>query len=159
MLSQKDADFENPEEFAAWAFAAGVPDPRGPRHQNQPLIPAKCAPGLSQMLWDMGFRHHEELQTKWVGQASGPTRNFEAWGTTDINPEDILGDVAAFAADQFPDVAERVSRVTPETHKQALAEQTEQLLSALDRLKEAQEKMSARLAEKSEEVGIDGGAS
>ena len=158
MLSQKDADMNDPEQFCAWAFAAGVPDPRGDKYQPQPLVPAKCTPGLSRMLWNLGFRHHPELQTEWVNPASGPTRNFEAWGTTKINPEDILGDVAAFAADQFPDVAERVSKVTPETHKQALAEQAEQLLSSVARLQEAQERLNAHLVEKSER-GVDGGAS
>lgn len=81
--SQFDSDMENPDEFAAWAFAAGIPDPRGQEWGHQPLVPAPCFPALSRMLWDMGFRHHADLQTKWVGDFSGPERNFVAVGLSD----------------------------------------------------------------------------
>lgn len=146
MLSQSECDMSNPEQFAAWAFAAGVPDPRGDRYPNQPLVPAKCFGALSAMLWDLGFRHHEDLQTKWVGERSGPTRNFEAWGTTDIKPGDIMGDVAAMAVEQFPEIAAKIAAVKPEDHQAALDEQGKQLLSALERLAEANELLKANQA-------------
>jgi hypothetical protein len=153
----------NPEEFAAWAFGAGVPDPRGERYPNQPLIPGKCFGPLSKMLWDLGFRHHDDLQTKWVGVASGPMRNFEAWGTTDIKPEDIVADVAAMAVDQFPEVAAKVAAVTPETHKEALESATADLVEKLNRLNAARERLTAQQAAASqaataEAEGADGGA-
>ena len=146
MLVQSECNMDDPEQFAAWAFAAGVPDPRGERYPNQPLIPAKCFPALSKMLWDFGFRFDPEKQTKWVGQRSGPTRNFEAWGTTDIKPEDIMGDLAQMAAEEFPEVAAKVAAVTPENHKEAFEAQAKELLSALDRLKAANELMNEQMA-------------
>ncbi|WP_124712912.1 phage gene 29 protein family protein [Mycolicibacterium nivoides] len=164
MLSQNDCDMENPEQFAAWAFAAGVPDPRGERYPNQPLIPAKCFGGLSQMLWDFGFRWHEDKQTKWVSPRTGPTRNFEAWGTTDIKPEDILDDVAQMAVEEFPQIAAKVAAVTPEKHQEALEEATKDLLSKIERLNEARSRMESRLAEREdrevtpEAEAVDGGS-
>lgn len=157
MLSQNDCDMENPEQFAAWAFAAGVPDPRGEQYPHQPLIPAKCFAGLSKMLWDFGFRWHEDKQTKWVAPRSGPTRNFEAWGATDIKPEDIMGDVAQMAVEQFPEVAAKVAAVTPENHQEALEEATKDLLSKIERLNEARARMESRLTERQDrEVALEG---
>lgn len=36
-----------------------------------PLIGPQLVEGVSQMLWDFGFRHHSEYQTKWVDGAAG----------------------------------------------------------------------------------------
>ena len=83
-----------PTEFAAWPFSAGIPDPRGDRYPHQPLVPPQCFPALSQMLWDLGFRHHEEEQVKWVNPRSGPAMNFEAWGLTDKSPAEVAEELA-----------------------------------------------------------------
>lgn len=166
MLVQSECDMENPEQFAAWAFAAGVPDPRGERYAYQPLIPGKCHAVFSRLLWDLGFRHHAELQTKWVGERSGPMRNFEAWGSTDVKPEDIMGDVAAMAAEQFPEVAAKIAAIEPGKQQEAVEAQAKELLSALDRLREANELLKAQsqnadaaIAAVAEDAGeADGGA-
>lgn len=141
---QQDSDMENPEEFAAWAFAAGIPDPRGERFGHQPLIPAPCFPALSKMLWEMGFRHHADLQTRWVSDYSGPDRNFVALGVTDVSPESLMEQAAEMVVDQFPDVAARIAAMTPENRDQMLREQAAELLSSVERLKAASEKMPKR---------------
>ena len=138
---QHESDMENPAEFAAWAFAAGVPDPRGDRFGNQPLIPAPCFPALSQMLWDFGFRHHADLQTKWVPEYPGPDRNLLALGVTDKEPEKLTALAAEMLIDQFPAVAEKLSKVTPENRDQFIQEQAGEWLSAMARLKAATERL------------------
>lgn len=118
--SQFDSDMENPEEFAAWAFAAGIPDPRGPEWGHQPLVPAPCFPALSRMLWDMGFRHHADLQTKWVADFSGPERNFVAAGLSD-EPVAPKADPRAVARKVDPEAGlspmERLQRVNAELER------------------------------------------
>lgn len=139
---QHESDMESPEEFAAWAFAAGVPDPRGEKFGYQPLIPAPCFPALSRMLWELGFRHHADLQTRWVGDYSGPDRNFVALGVTDQEP-DLVKSAAEMIVDQFPEVADRLSRVNAENRDEVIREQAEALMSSLARLEAA----TARLRE------------
>lgn len=126
MLTQDECDPEKPTEFAAWAFAGGVPDPRDSgtdkKFPNQPLIPPQCFGVLSQMLWDFGFRHHPEEQTRWIKAGTGPTRNFEVWDTVTEKPIDISKDATGFLTDQFPDKAAEVAAAfrTPEDHAKAL---------------------------------------
>lgn len=133
---QSESDMNNPEEFAAWAFAAGIPDPRGQQFPNQPLIPAPCFAMLSSMLWDLGFRHNPDLQTKWVADYAGPDRNLVALGLSD-SPDTVMDRAVEMLADQFPDVAARVATVTPGNRDQVVAEQAEALRKSLDRLREA----------------------
>ena len=138
---QGQSDMDDPQEFAAWAFASGVPDPRGESFGFQPLIPAPCFAGVSQMLWDFGFRHHADLQTKWVPDYAGPNRNQIALGVTSTSPEEVLQQAAEMLVDQFPDVAERLSGMTPENKDVVIQRQAEQLLSSMDRLRAATAKL------------------
>lgn len=51
-------DFDDPDDFAVWAFA-GLPHMKG-----APLgLPVWLLRKISRRLWDCGFRHHEELRT------------------------------------------------------------------------------------------------
>lgn len=134
---QFDSNMDDPKEFAAWAFAAGVPDPRYKGLTFQTLIPAPCFPAISQMLWDFGFRHHAELQTKWVPEYSGGDRNLVALGVTDVNPSNVVELAAEMVADQFPDVAERISQMNSENRDEVIREQAAALLSSVSRLKAA----------------------
>lgn len=68
---QQDCDPENPKRHAAWCWAAGIPDPAPARPLPIPLIPPQLAEGISEMLWHFGFRHHPELQTKWIEGSAG----------------------------------------------------------------------------------------
>ena len=134
---QAESNMDDPQEFAAWAFSAGVPDPRGEQFGHQPLIPAPCFPAVSQMLWDFGFRHHADLQTKWVPDYMGPDRNHVALGVTETNPEDVMQQAAEMLIDQFPDVAARVSSMTPENRDEVLRAQAEELLASMNLLQAA----------------------
>jgi hypothetical protein len=128
---------DDPQEFAAWAFAAGVPDPRGEQFGHQPLIPAPCFPAVSQMLWDFGFRHHADLQTQWVPDYLGPDRNHVALGVTADDPRAMMEHVAEMLVDQFPEVAERVASMTPENRDEVIRAQAQELLASVDRLQAA----------------------
>lgn len=160
--TQAESNLDDPKEMFAWMFAAGVPDPRsaaqGKNFPNQPLIPPMCFGALSEMLYEMGARFVPEEQKLWVDKPEGPTRNFSVAKTTDekpaepvpVNPDastdELHAAAAEMVADQFPEVAARVASVTPETHKEALAEQTAKLLDSLDRLKAAKAQMDAQNA-------------
>jgi hypothetical protein len=93
------------------------------------------------MLWDFGFRHHADLQTKWVPEYPGPDRNLLALGVTDKEPEKLTALAAEMLIDQFPAVAEKLSKVTPENRDQFIQEQAGELLSAMERLKAATERL------------------
>lgn len=147
---QLQSNMDDPQEFAAWAFAAGVPDPRGDSFGYQPLIPAPCFSGVSQMLWDFGFRHHADLQTKWVPEYLGPDRNQIALGVTASSPDEVIKQAAEMLVDQFPDVAQRISGMTPENQDEVIKAQAEQLLSSMERLRAA----TAKMAKSSPQGGV-----
>lgn len=134
---QSESRMDDPKEFAAWAFAAGVPDPRYKNLTFQTLIPAPCFAAISEMLWKFGFRHHPELQTQWVPGYAGAERNFVALGVTDVNPDNVVGLAAEMVADQFPEVAERISQMNPENRDEVIREQAEALLASVQRLQQA----------------------
>lgn len=141
---QQDSDMGNPDEFAAWAFAAGIPDPRFKSLTFQTLIPAPCFPAISRMLWDFGFRHHEDLQTKWVPEYSAADRNLVALGVTserpspdEVTPENVMDLAAEMLVDQFPDIAAKVSQVTAENRDEMVREQAAALMASMQRLREA----------------------
>lgn len=135
---QSECDPNNPEEAFVWMFAAGVPDPRGEKFPHQPMIPPQCLPVLSKMIWDMGGRFHPELQTKWVKPRSGVLMNFEAWGTTDVKPEQIQE-----LAEQEPEVAEQIAGIakrfadakTPEEVAAIQGDVQAKVFDGLDRIK------------------------
>lgn len=138
---QAESKMDDPQEFAAWAFAAGVPDPRGEQFGYQPLIPAPCFPAVSQMLWDLGFRHHADLQTRWVPDYLGPDRNHVALGVTETNPADFMAQASEMLVDQFPEVAAKVAEMTPENRDEVIRAQAEELMASIERLKAATEQL------------------
>lgn len=134
---QCDSDMDDPKEFAAWAFSAGIPDPRGKGLGYQTLIPAPCFAAISEMLWNFGFRHHPELQTQWVPEYAGPDRNLLALGVSDTNPDDLLARATEMVVDQFPEMAARIASMTEENRDEMLRAQAAELLSSVDKLKAA----------------------
>lgn len=163
LLTQDQCDPTNPEQAFAWCFAAGVPDPRnttqpGKNYRNQPFIPPLSFGALSQMLWDFGLTFDPSKQTKWIVPSSGPARNFATWSITDTKPTspvtapvgDLKAAAAAVVVDQFPEVAAKITAVTPATHKAALAAQANELLGSLARLQAARERHGAQQAEAKE---------
>lgn len=134
---QSESNMDDPKEHFAWAFAAGVPDPRYKNLTFQTLIPAPCFAAISQMLWDFGFRHNPELQTKWVPEYVGADRNLLALGVTDVNPENVVELAAEMVADQFPEVADRIAQMNPENRDELVREQAQVLLASVQRLQQA----------------------
>jgi hypothetical protein len=134
---QADSNMSDPQEFSAWAFAAGVPDPRGEQFGHQPLIPAPCFPAVSQMLWDFGFRHDASLQTKWVPDYVGPDRNHIALGVSENNPAEAMQLAAEMLVDQYPDIADKISEITPENRDAVMREQAEELMASIAKLQAA----------------------
>ena len=139
--TQAQSSMDDPKEFAAWAFAAGIPDPRYQNLTFQTLIPAPCFPAISQMLWDFGFRHHPELQKKWVPEYAGADRNLMALGVTDVNPSNVVELAAEMVADQFPDVAQKIAQMNPENRDEMVREQAQALLASMEKLKAATSKL------------------
>lgn len=68
---QGDCDPGKPEQFASWCWAAGIPDPSPNRPMPIPLVSPMIVGEISKMLWDFGFRHHPENQTKWIEGIAG----------------------------------------------------------------------------------------
>ena len=134
---QAECDMENPEEHFAWAFAAGVPDPRMNNTTFQMVIPPPCFASISRMLWDFGFRHNPELQTRWVPEYAGADRNFTPLGVTDVRPDNVVDFATQMVAEEFPEVAARIARTTPENHEEMAREQAKALLESVARLKAA----------------------
>lgn len=149
---QSDSDMDDPKEFAAWAFAAGVPDPRYKSLTFQAIIPAPCCATLSELLWDLGFRHHADLQTKWVPEYSGADRNLLPLGTTDVDPNSVSADNVMDLAremvdDQFPDVADRLRQMNPENRDELARQQAQALFESLSKLKTATSRLDSGVAE------------
>ena len=131
---QSQSNMDDPREFAAWAFAAGIPDQRGNGYQT--LIPAPCFPIISEMLWNFGFRHHADLQTKWVPEYVGPDRNLVALGLSD-SPSDLVSVATEMVVDQFPDVAARLAGMNAENRDELIAAQARELLASVEKLRAA----------------------
>lgn len=139
---QVDSNMDDPKEFAAWAFAAGIPDPRYKSVTFNSIVPAPCFPAISEMLWDFGFRHHPELQTKWVNGYSGGDRNIVPVGLTDTDPDavdssNVVEYAAEMVADQFPDVADRIRQMNPENRDEMIRDQAQELLKSVQKLQKA----------------------
>ena len=93
------ADFDDPEQHAAWALA-GLPHMRG-----APLaVPLFMLRAISKRLWDCGFRYHPELRTikyrpPHTGQGVGMLSSAGEWvPIDDPDPTPDTPDVAATLA-------------------------------------------------------------
>lgn len=103
---------------------------------NQPLISPACFNVLSEQLWELGFRHHPELQTRWIKPVQGAVRNFTTWDLVDIMPTAV-----EMLVEEFPEKAKTLAGVTPENHKQMVKEQEALVLGKLQELQAAIENM------------------
>lgn len=103
---------------------------------NQPLISPNCFSVLSEQMWELGFRHHPELQTRWIKPVSGAARNFTTWDLVDIMPTAV-----EMLVEEFPEKAKTLAMVTPENHKQMVKEQEALVMDKLQALQAAIENM------------------
>jgi hypothetical protein len=116
---QKNCPTDDPKKFAAWCWAAGIPDPGANRYGNIPLIAPQLVEGLSEMLWDFGFRHHPDLQTKWIEGAAGIGTIA---GIVDTEPvQDPIDAVAeAFLSEENPELLEAIKNAPPAEREKLL---------------------------------------
>lgn len=134
---QRDCDPNNSVQHAAWCWAAGIPDPSPSRPVPIPLIGPVLVESVSQLLWDFGFRHHPELQTKWIeGTASlGMVANL-----TDSEPEDNFASSAEeFLAENNPELLAALQNADPKARAELrgkLEKNLDQIRMLIDSLKE-----------------------
>lgn len=101
----------------AWWFAAGVVDPRPggyPKklYPNQQWCVKQCWEPTSQLMWDLGFRWHPELQKVWL-EGGGQFQVAEIVDKPPIEPS-FEEQVQEFAEDQFRQMKAEVERVLKE---------------------------------------------
>lgn len=116
---QSECDSNNPKQHAAWCWAAGIPDPSPARPMPIPLIAPQLTEGVSEMLWDFGFRHHPELQTKWIDGTAG-------LGTlariADSKPqEDFAASAEEFLSANNPELLQMVKNASDEDKQKLMA--------------------------------------
>lgn len=117
---QKDCDSENPKQFAAWCWAAGIPDPSPVRPMPIPLIGPMLVEGLSEMLWEFGFRHHSDLQEKWIDGAAGlATMATVSNEKPAADPFDQMAE--DFLSANNPKLLEAIRKSKPEEREQLLS--------------------------------------
>lgn len=150
----ENADMSDPKQFAAWAVS-WFPDPR--KGAAGTLVPmpmaADTAPVFSEQLHELGFRHHPELMTKFPIPGSNPgmgwynapqfvgEREYNAYRATHSAPTpSATADATAENALQQmlsamnPELAERISAMTPEEKAAALPEAERAAAPAIERL-------------------------
>lgn len=83
-----------------------------------PLIAPQLVEGISQMLWDFGFRHHEELQTRWIEGAAGLGMVAKF---SEKKPDDSFRAMAEeFLQANNPELLEEVRKSSPDEKKKLL---------------------------------------
>jgi hypothetical protein len=148
-VTQANADMSDPRQHHAWALGS-FPAPN--RQMGDVALHPLVVAEFSERLTDFGFRHHPELQTKWLIPGDHPEagylnvpkivdrEEYEAWLATQSDPaaaeqsmrakaEEVLGKVN-------PRLLERINSMTDEERQAELAEQRAQLPAAFDRLAE-----------------------
>lgn len=151
-ITFESADPADPRQFAAWAVGH-FPDPRN-RGMMVPLgMPSATAPEFSQLLNELGFRHHPELMTKfpipgeqpgmgWLNPPKYVTRNeYDAyWAThkpqsSDAATTAVTGNaLQRMLAALNPELAKRIDAMTPEERAAALPEAERAAVPAFERL-------------------------
>lgn len=129
---QRDCDSNDPKKFAAWCWAAGIPDPSPARPQAIPLIHPILTEGVSQMLWDFGFRHHPELQKRWIEGCAGLGTLAQI---VDKKPVDdpVESICEEFLAEKNPQLLEAV-RKAPKEEREKLIRDLEKNFAVLEDL-------------------------
>lgn len=98
---QDRADFDNPEEHAAWLFI-GLRMASGDTLNFHP----EDAAAASRQLWEAGFRHHPEFQTHRMSIPGGAAQSFLAAAGGDWVPVDeFIGPVEQARA-EVPDISD-----------------------------------------------------
>ncbi|MEV0357099.1 hypothetical protein AB0H71_13660 [Nocardia sp. NPDC050697] len=153
-LQQDDADMADPRQHLAWALMF-FPSPN-PQMGEVPIQPA-VRPLLSQLLWDLGFRHNPELQTKWFTPGDHPEGGWlnvpnvvdraghAQWKAAHSDPEAEAekwrGTAESLLGVLNPKLAGRIENMTPDERAAAQATYRQQMPAAFDRLAELKKQM------------------
>lgn len=156
-ITQETADMSDPRQHFAWAIPS-FPAPN--KDMGDVPVPTPVRPELSQRWWDLGFRHHADLQTKWFVPGDHPEagylnvpelverEKYDAYHAKHADPDAEAGKWQATAEALLgrldPKLAQRIADMTPEQRAAAAAVQREQLPAAMQRL--------AQLAETDQEA-------
>lgn len=97
---QDRADFENPDEHAAWVFIC-LRMSSGDALNFHPSDAASA----SRQLWEAGFRHHKDLQTHRMSVPGGPDQTFLAAAGGDWVPVDQALSPLEAARAEVPDIS------------------------------------------------------
>jgi hypothetical protein len=156
-LQQAAADMTDPRQHFAWALNS-FPSPNT-QMGDVPIHPT-VRPGMSQMLWDLGFRHHEELQTKWFVPGDHPeagyldpprlvdAEEYRQYMAVHADPEaadEKWRDTAeALLTKLDPKLAQRIKDMTPEERAAAADVQRQNLPAAFERLAELKKQIDGQ---------------
>lgn len=149
VLQQEQADMSDPRQHFAWALQF-FPSPN-PQMGEVPIQPAVRGP-LSQMLWDLGFRHNPELQTKWFVPGDHPeagwmnvsslvdAEEYRQHQAVHDDPEaenDKWRQTAeAMLGKLDPKLVDRIKNMSPDERAAAVEVQRKQIPAAFERLAE-----------------------
>lgn len=98
---QERADFDNPDEHAAWVFIA-LQMSSGDTLNFHPAD----AESASRQLWEAGFRHHKDLQTHRMSIPGGPDQTFLAAAGGDWVPVSQEPSPLEVARVEVPDISD-----------------------------------------------------
>lgn len=126
-VQQAAADMTDPRQHFAWALAF-FPSPNQ-QMGDVPIHPT-VRPGMSQMLWDLGYRHHADLQTKWLLPGDHPEAGYlnvpvlvdaeeyqqymAAHADPDVENEQWRDTAAQLLGKLDPKLLARIENMTPE---------------------------------------------
>jgi hypothetical protein len=146
-ITQATADMDDPRQHFAWALSS-FPAPN--QDMGDVAIHPMVRPEKSQRLWDLGFRHHPDLQTKWfiagdhpeAGYLNVPTLVDEAahaeYQAAHADPEAETEKWRATAEAMLgkldPKLVARINSMTEEEKAAAREVQREQVPAAIERL-------------------------
>lgn len=147
-LTQENADMADPRQHFAWALRY-FPNPNT-QIGDVPIHPVVRGP-MSQILWDLGYRHQPELQTKFFIPGDHPEagdylnlpslvdrKTYEEYLAAHADPvaqaQKLRKTAEAVLAKVDPQLLQRINEMTPEERAKAAEVQREQLPPALQRL-------------------------
>lgn len=145
--TQDAADMSDPRQHSAWARLS-FPAPN--KDMGDVPIHPIVRPDMSERDWDFGFRHHPELQTKWLIPGDHPEagylnipkivdrQGYDEYLAAHANPEadaDSWRAMAEAALEKLdPKLLKRINEMNPELRAMAAKVQRDQLPAAFERL-------------------------